>query len=382
MGKVEIRKVETVRQLRDFVQFYYDLYRDCPHAVPFLYSDEFSTLRKDKNPAFEFCDADYFVAYKDGKMVGRVAAILNKHANQHWNVKQVRFGYFDFIDDFEVSSALMDTVEKWGKARGMNQIAGPLGFTDMDREGMLIEGFDRLATMYINYNYSYYPRHIERMGRFVKDNDYVELLVKRPDQVPEKIMRVSQMVQQRYHLQVRKFSRRELVSGGMGREIFKILNQTYDGLYGFSQLSEGQIDKLVSDYIKIADTNLVTGVVDASDNNRLVGFGICFPSFSKALQKTHDGHLLPLGWWHLLKILKYHKTNVLDMLLIGVLPEYRSKGANSLIVRDIVEQMLRDGYTYAEAMPQMETNTRILSLWQYFEHEQHRRHRCFKRELQ
>ena len=382
MGKVEIRKVETVRQLRDFVQFYYDLYRDCPYAVPFLYSDEFSTLRKDKNPAFEFCEADYFIAYRDGKMVGRVAAILNKHANQHWNVKQVRFGYLDFIDDFEVSSALMDTVEKWGKSRGMSQIAGPLGFTDMDREGMLIEGFDRLSTMYINYNYSYYPKHIERMGRFVKDNDYVELLVKRPDQVPEKIMRVSQVVQQRYNLKVRKFTRRELVSGGMGREIFNILNKTYDGLYGFSQLSEGQIDKLVSDYIKIADTNLVTGVIDASDNDRLVGFGICFPSFSKALQKTHDGHLLPWGWWHLLKILKYHKTNVLDMLLIGVLPEYRSKGANSLIVRDIVEQMLRDGYTYAEAMPQMETNTRILSLWQYFEHEQHRRHRCFKRELQ
>ena len=382
MGKVEIRKVETVRQLRDFVQFYYDLYRDCPYAVPFLYSDEFSTLRKDKNPAFEFCEADYFIAYRDGKMVGRVAAILNKHANQHWNVKQVRFGYLDFIDDFEVSSALMDTVEKWGKSRGMSQIAGPLGFTDMDREGMLIEGFDRLSTMYINYNYSYYPKHIERMGRFVKDNDYVELLVKRPDQVPEKIMRVSQVVQQRYNLKVRKFTRCELVSGGMGREIFNILNKTYDGLYGFSQLSEGQIDKLVSDYIKIADTNLVTGVIDASDNDRLVGFGICFPSFSKALQKTHDGHLLPWGWWHLLKILKYHKTNVLDMLLIGVLPEYRTKGANSLIVRDIVEQMLRDGYTYAEAMPQMETNTRILSLWQYFEHEQHRRHRCFKRELQ
>lgn len=382
MGKVEIRKVETVHQLRDFVQFYYDLYRDCPYAVPFLYSDEFSTLRKDKNPAFEFCEADYFIAYRDGKMVGRVAAILNKHANQHWNVKQVRFGYLDFIDDFEVSSALMDTVEKWGKSRGMSQIAGPLGFTDMDREGMLIEGFDRLSTMYINYNYSYYPKHIERMGRFVKDNDYVELLVKRPDQVPEKIMRVSQVVQQRYNLKVRKFTRRELVSGGMGREVFKILNKTYDGLYGFSQLSEGQIDKLVSDYIKIADTNLVTGVIDAGDNDRLVGFGICFPSFSKALQKTHDGHLLPWGWWHLLKILKYHKTNVLDMLLIGVLPEYRTKGANSLIVRDIVEQMLRDGYTYAEAMPQMETNTRILSLWQYFEHEQHRRHRCFKRELQ
>ena len=381
MGKVEIRKVETKRQLRDFVQFHYDLYRGCPYAVPFLYSDEISTLRKDKNPAFEFCEADYFIALKDGKVVGRVAAILNKNANRRWKVRQVRFGYLDFIDDPEVSSALIDTVEQWGRERGMDQIAGPLGFTDMDREGMLVEGFDRLSTMYINYNYAYYPRHIEQMGRFVKDNDYVELLVKRPDQVPEKIMRVSQVVEQRYNLHVRKFSRADLVNGGMGREIFQILNKTYDGLYGFVQLSEGQIDKFVADYIKIADTNLVSGVVDGNDNNRLVGFGICFPSFSKALQKTRDGHLLPWGWWHLLRILKYHKTNVLDMLLIGVLPEYRAKGANSLIVRDIVEQMLRDGYTYAEAMPQMETNTRILSLWQYFEHEQHRRHRCYRRDL-
>ena len=381
MGKVEIRKVETKRQLRDFVQFHYDLYRGCPYAVPFLYSDEISTLRKDKNPAFEFCEADYFIALKDGKVVGRVAAILNKNANRRWKVRQVRFGYLDFIDDPEVSSALIDTVEQWGRERGMDQIAGPLGFTDMDREGMLVEGFDRLSTMYINYNYAYYPRHIEQMGRFVKDNDYVELLVKRPDQVPEKIMRVSQVVEQRYNLHVRKFSRADLVNGGMGREIFQILNKTYDGLYGFVQLSEGQIDKFVADYIKIADTNLVSGVVDGNDNNRLVGFGICFPSFSKALQKTRDGHLLPWGWWHLLRILKYHKTNVLDMLLIGVLPEYRAKGANSLIVRDIVEQMLRDGYTYAEAMPQMESNEGVRSQWQYLEARIHRKHRCYRKLL-
>ncbi len=381
MGNVEVRKVETKRQFRDFVQFHYDLYRDCPQAVPFLFSDEIATLKKDKNPAFEFCDADYFIAYKDGKIVGRIAAILNKNANKRWDVKQVRFGYFDFIDDFEVSSALMDTVEKWGRERGMSQIAGPLGFTDMDREGMLVEGFDRLSTMYINYNYSYYPRHMERMGRFVKDNDYLEFLVKVPDHQPEKISRLAKMVQQRYNLHARKFTRRDLVDGAMGREIFHILNKTYNGLYGFSQLSESQIDKYVDEYIKIADTNLVTGVVDANDNNRLIGFGICFPSFSRALQKTRDGHMLPFGWWHLLRILLFHKTDTIDMLLIGVLPEYRSKGASSLVVSDLLAQMINDGYTYAEAMPQMETNTHITGLWEYFEHEQHRRHRCYKRDI-
>lgn len=380
MGRVEIRKVESNHDLKTFVQFYYDLYRDCPHAVPFLFTDEIATLKKDKNPAFEFCEADFFLAYKEGKVVGRVAAILNKKANQRWNVKQVRFGYFDFIDDLEVSKALMDTVEQWGRERGMTQIAGPLGFTDMDREGMMVEGFNRLSTMYVNYNYPYYPQHIEKFGRFEKDNDYLEFLVKISDHVPEKIMKVSQVIEKRYNLRVKKFTRKELVSGGKGREIFHIINKTYDGLYGFSQLSERQIDHYVDEYIKIADLDLVTGVEDAT-NNKLVGFGICFPSFSNALQKTRDGHFLPFGWWHLLKVLKFHKTNAIDMLLIGVLPEYRAKGANSLIFRDIVQQMLRYGYVFAEAMPQMETNTRIISLWDYFEHEQHRRHRCYKREI-
>lgn len=380
MGRVEIRKVESNHDLKTFVQFYYDLYRDCPHAVPFLFTDEIATLRKDKNPAFEFCEADFFLAYKEGKVVGRVAAILNKKANQRWNVQQVRFGYFDFIDDLEVSKALMDTVEQWGRERGMTQIAGPLGFTDMDREGMMVEGFNRLSTMYVNYNYPYYPQHIEKFGRFEKDNDYLEFLVKISDHVPEKIMKVSQVIEKRYNLRVKKFTRKELVSGGKGREIFHIINKTYDGLYGFSQLSERQIDHYVDEYIKIADLDLVTGVEDAT-NNKLVGFGICFPSFSNALQKTRDGHFLPFGWWHLLKVLKFHKTNAIDMLLIGVLPEYRAKGANSLIFRDIVLQMLRHGYVFAEAMPQMETNTRIISLWDYFEHEQHRRHRCYKREI-
>lgn len=380
MGKVEIRKVQDKHDLKTFVQFHYDLYRDCPHSVPFLYTDEIATLMKDKNPAFEFCEADYFLAYKEGKVVGRVAAILNKKANKRWDVQQVRFGYLDFIDDFDVSSALMETVEQWGRERGLNQVAGPLGFTDMDREGLMVEGFDRLSTMYVNYNYPYYSKHIEKMGRFEKDNDYLEFLVKVGDRVPDKIMKVSQVVEKRYNLRVKKFTRKELVSGGKGREIFHIINKTYDGLYGFSQLSERQIDHYVDEYIKIADLDLVTGVEDATQN-KLVGFGICFPSFSKALQKTRDGHFMPFGWWHLLKVLKFHKTNVIDMLLIGVLPEYRAKGANALIFKDIVQQMLRNGYTCAEAMPQMETNSRIISLWEYFEYEQHRRHRCYKREI-
>ena len=381
MGNVEIRIVEGRKDLKQFVQFYNELYRDCPYAVPFLFSDELATLDKKKNPAFEHCEAEYFMAFKDGKMVGRVAAIINHVANERWKRKQVRFGWFDFINDLEVSSALINAVESWGRQRGMTEISGPLGFTDMDKEGMLVEGFDHLATMYINYNYSYYVDHIQHIGRFVKDNDYLEFHIKIPKQTPEKMGRLARMVEQRYNLQVRKFTRHELVEEGMGREIFHIINLTYDGLYGFSKLSEKQIDKLVDDYIKMADLNLVTGVVDANNNNRIVGFGISFPSFSKALKKTRDGKLWPFGWWHLLKILKYHQTDTVDLLLIAVLPEYRSKGANALIFDDLVQRFNEYGFVWAEAMPQMETNKAVLGHWQYFEKEQHRRHRCFTMSL-
>ena len=375
---VEIRKVTTRRELKQFVQFYYDLYRDSEQAVPYLYFDEMSTLRRDKNPSFECCEADYFLALRAGRVVGRVAAIINHRANERWQVRQVRFGWFDFIDDEEVSSALLQAVEQWGHERGMTEMAGPLGFIDTDREGMLVEGFDELSTMYINYNYPYYVRHIERLDGFVKDNDYVEYRVKVPEDDNYKFHRVAEMVRQRYGLCVHKFTRQELLDGGYGREVFHLLNATYKDLYGFSELSQAQIDKLVNDYIKIADLNLVTAVMDG---DRMVGFGITFPSFSRALQKTRDGRLLPFGWWHLLRILKWHKTDTVDLLLIGVLPEYRSKGANALIFDDLIHQFQRYGFRWAEAMPQMESNEGVRAQWQYLDSTQHRRHRCFRKML-
>ena len=373
---VEIHKVSTKHELKQFIQFFYDLYRNCEQAVPFLFFDELATLQRDKNPSFECCEADYFLAYKDGKVAGRVAAIINHRANEHWKVKQVRFGWFDFIDDIEVSTALLDTVEKWGRERGMTEIVGPMGFIDTDREGMLVEGFDELTTMYINYNYSYYSEHIARIGGFAKDNDYVEMKVKVPVDDNFKFHKVAEMVKQRYGLQVHKFTRRELINGGYGREVFRLLNATYKDLYGFSQLSEQQVDKLVNDYIKIADLNLVTAVMDG---DLMIGFGITFPSFSRALQKTRDGRMLPFGWWHLLKTLKRHNTDTVDLLLIGILPEYRAKGANALIFDDLIHQFQRYGFKWAEAMPMMESNTKVLAQWQYLDSHIHRRHRCFKK---
>ena len=379
---MKVQKVTTKKELKQFVQFYYDLYRGNENAVPFIYFDEMATLNRDKNPSFDYCEADYFLAYKDGKVVGRVAAIINHRANERWNTNQVRFGWFDFVDDPEVSSALLKTVEDWGRERGMTEMIGPMGFIDTDREGMLVDGYDELASMYINYNYPYYPQHIERMGGFEKSNDWVEVKVKVPDVVPDKFAKVTEMVRKRYNLKVHKFTRRELMKEGKAHEIFNLLNTTYQNLYGFCQLTDRQIDKLVNDYIKLADLNLVTGVLDGNDNDRLIGFGITFPSFSRALQKTRDGRLFPFGWWHLLKILKWHKTPIVDLLLIGVLPEYRAKGANGLIFDDLIRWFQRYGFEWADTGPMMETNEGVLGQWQYLGSTISRRHRCFRKPLQ
>lgn len=293
----------------------------------------------------------------------------------------VRFGWFDFIDDREVSAALISAVEQWGARQGMTEIGGPFGFDDMDREGMLVEGFDRLSTMYINYNHPYYPQHMEDMGGFRKDNDYLEYRIRVPEVTPPKFAKLAEMVEKRYNLHVHKFTRKELLSEGKGKLLFDILNTTYNNLYGFAPLSDKQIDKLVNDYLRMADLNLVTAVLDGNENNKMIGFGVSFPSFSKALQRTRNGRLLPFGWWHMLRVVKWHKTDTVDLLLIGVLPEYRTKGANALIFNDLISYYRQYGFKWAEAMPQMETNKGVLSQWQYLEAENHRRHRIYVRSI-
>lgn len=376
---ITIKKIEDLKGLRDFIQFRYDLYRDDPNDVPYLYSDEEFTLRHDKNASFDDCEADYFMAFRDGKPVGRVAAIINRKANERWQTKSVRFGWFDFIDDIEVSKALLDTVAQWGRERGMDKMIGPMGFADTDREGMLIEGFGEYSTAYANYNYDYYPRHIEQIGGFEKDNDWVQCQVKVPERVPEKFGKVAEMVSRRYNLKVHKLSRKELLKEGYGREVFQMLNICYGNLYGFASLGERKVDQLVDQYIRIADLNLVSIIVDGNLNNKMVGFGITFPSLSKAQRKLKNGKLLPFGWIGMLDAIKWHHADTVDMLLIGVLPEYRGKGANALIFNDLIQQYNRYGFKWAEAMPQMETNDHMLGQWQYLEANYHRRLRSYKK---
>ena len=376
---ITIKKIEDLKGLRDFIQFRYDLYRDDPNDVPYLYSDEEFTLRHDKNASFDDCEADYFMAYRGGKPVGRVAAIINRKANERWQTKSVRFGWFDFIDDIEVSKALLDTVAQWGRERGMDKMIGPMGFADTDREGMLIEGFGEYSTAYANYNYDYYPRHMEQIGGFEKDNDWVQCQVKVPERVPEKFGKVAEMVSRRYNLKVHKLSRKELLKEGYGREVFQMLNICYGNLYGFASLGERKVDQLVDQYIRIADLNLVSIIVDGNLNNKMVGFGITFPSLSKAQRKLKNGKLLPFGWIGMLDAIKWHHADTVDMLLIGVLPEYRGKGANALIFNDLIQQYNRYGFKWAEAMPQMETNDHMLGQWQYLEANYHRRLRSYKK---
>ena len=377
---IHIEKVTNRKGLLKFIQFRYDLYKDDPNDVPYLFFDEVNTLDKRKNASFEQCEADYFIAYKDGKAVGRVAAIINFDANKRWEKKVVRYGWFDFIDDLEVSEALLKTVEEWGRERGMTKMTGPMGFADTDREGMLIEGFEEYGTMYASYNYPYYPRHMEQMG-FQKDNDYVQCRVKVPEKVPEKFAKLAQMVEKRYNLHVHKLTRHELLKQGYGRRVFKMLNTTYNNLYGFAPLTDNKVDQLVDQYIRIADMNLISVIMDGNENDKMVGFGITFPSLTDAMRKSHNGRLLPFTWWRLLDAIRWHRADTVDMLLIGVLPEYRGKGANALIFNDLIRQYQAYGFKWAEAMPQMETNEHMLGQWQYLEADYHRRLRCYSKQI-
>ncbi len=381
MSSITISKVETKKDLETFIQVHHDLYRGNQYDAPNLRSDDRVTLGKDKNAAFDFCEADYFIAWKDGKAVGRVAAIINRSANEKWQRKSVRFGWIDFIDDIEVSGALLKTVEDWGKERGMTEIIGPLGFTDMDPEGMLTYGFEELGTQATIYNYPYYPEHIERLGGWEKDNDYVEYKIYIPDEMPEKIVKISEMIQKRYNLHIKKLTRKEIDTTDYGKRIFDVVNETFSHLYGYSQLTQKQIDQYVKMYLPMADLNLITLIEDWNADKKLVGIAITIPSLTKAFQKCRDGRLLPFGWWHVLRALKCHKTDVVDLLLIGVLPEYRSKGANALLFYDLIPWYQKYGLKWGESHVEMETNGKVQSQWELYEHEQHKRRRCYVKKI-
>lgn len=374
---VTIVKVENNRQLKRFVRFGYELYKDSPYYVPELFEDAMNTLRKDRNAAFEFCEADYFLAYKDDRIVGRIAVLVNKVANEKWGQNAARFGWVDFVDDREVVDALFGTAERWARERGLTELQGPLGFTDLDREGMLIEGFDRMGTMATIYNYPYYPEHMERLG-FVKDADWVEYLLKVPKERWAKADRISAIVERKYGLrQVQCKSRSELARR-YGAKLFELVNECYAPLYGFTPLTEKQIEQFVKMYIPVIDLRLISLVVDADDN--LVALGVSIYSLADALRKA-KGRLFPFGWWHLLKALFIKHPKRLDFLLVAVKPEYQSKGAFAMVFNGLLGNYLQMDLVDVESNPELETNTKVQSQWNDFEKEQHKRRRAFRKEL-
>lgn len=376
MEELMIKEVTSKKEMKRFIRLNYELYKDCPYSVPDLYEDMVDTFST-KNAAMEFCDAAYFLAYRGVRIVGRVAAIINRKANERWGQQAVRFGYIDFIDDEAVSRALIDTVEQWGRERGMTSIEGPLGFTDMDAEGMLIEGFDELSTNATIYNYPYYPRHMERLG-LEKSADWVEMLIQVPTSVPERMERIAKIVTDKYGLQIKKFTSHKEIARQYGREIFSVINEAFKPLFGYSELTDRQIDQYVKTYLPFIDLKLVSLITDR--DGRLICVGISMPSLSRALQKA-KGRLLPFGWFHLLKAMKWKKPDTLDLMLVGVLPEYQGKGVNALLFCDLIPTYLAEGYKYVETNPELELNTKVQSQWIYFERRQHKRRRCYRKNL-
>ena len=370
-----IKKVSNKKELKTFIRFNYELYKNNPYSVPDLYDDMLGTFSPQKNAAFEFCEADYFLAYKDDKVVGRVAAIINRRANETWNKKEVRFGWIDFVDDPEVSKALLDQVEAWGKERGMEAMVGPLGFTDLDAEGMLVEGFDQLSTMSTIYNYPYYSQHMERLG-FEKEADWVEFKLTVPDKLPEKFVRISEIILQKYKLKIKKLKRSEIKEKNYGQKIFDLINEAYAPLYGYSKMTQGQINQYIKTYLPLIDLRMVSLVEDEA--GELVAVGISMPSLSEALQKA-KGKMLPFGWYHLLKALFFKKPKVLDLLLVGVKSEYQSKGVNVLLFYDLVPIYQQMGFQYGESNPELEVNKKVQAQWSAFESVQHKRRRAYKK---
>ncbi|MDE7376465.1 MAG: N-acetyltransferase [Muribaculaceae bacterium] len=375
---VVIKPIEpTPRELKKYVQYGIDLYKGNDCFVPPLIMDEVGTLDPKKNPAFDHCQTKMWMAYDDGRPVGRITAIINRLANEKFGEKTMRFGFVDFIDDKEVVDKLFSAAEEWGREQGMTRAVGPMGFSDMDNEGMLTFGFDELATMAGVYNYPYYPMHMERMG-WTKEVDYVEYLLTVPDAIPEKYARVAAIVEKRLDLKVKRFKSRRALKEQYGQAIFDLINEAYAGLYGYVPLTPRQIEHYIDMYLGILRLDTISVIVDKDD--KLVCVGISMPSMSQALRKS-GGKLFPFGWWPLLKGLKGDHTDIVDLLLVAVKPEYQNKGVNALLFNDLIPSFQAHGFKYAESNVELEGNESVQKQWELFDRRLHKRRRIWQKNL-
>ena len=377
MSNVEIVEVLTPAQRRVFVDVPNVMYKDEPNFVPAFSGDDLSDWNPKKNPAFEYCEARAFLAYRDGKVVGRIGAILSHRANEKFGKKRMRFSQVDFIDDPEVSAALFQTVENWAKEKGMNEMHGPLGFCDLDREGMLVEGYDRRGMFITYYNRPYYNEHLARLG-YEKDTDWVEYLIPIPDHLDEigqKFQRIAKEVLKRTGYHVVKVRNRSEYKPYI-RKVFRLVNEAYAPLYGVVELGEAQIEKYADKFIPLINPDYCCLIVNDEDD--LLAFGVCAPSMAEAMKK-HRGRLFPLGWIDVLRSLK--KNDTVDLLLIAVRPDLQGTALNAVVMDHLYESCIKNGIRHAETGPQLETNRKVLSQWKMFHLEPHKRRRCYHKIL-
>lgn len=371
---VTISCVRTDKQLRAFIKFPEKLYKDHPYWVPPLRMDEMNCLKKTA-PAFRHCDAEYFLAYKGDEIVGRVAAIINTVANHDWKENVVRFGWIDFIDDYDVSKALIEAVVEWGKEGGMTYIKGPLGFSDMDKEGLLVEGFENIPSITCIYNYPYYADHLEKMG-FVKDVDWTQDIMDIPETLSDKLTRFEEVIKERYGYTV-MYPKRNSEYRKRGKEIFDVMNRSFTGLYEYSRLNDEQIQDYVNQYLPFVSRDLVCIILDKND--KIVGFAVTIPSLSKAFRKA-NGKLFPFGFIHILRALK--RNDLLEALLIGVDPEHQGKGLSAVIFNHILRGAKKYGLKKMVMNPRLEENRKVRAIFDEFKPQLFMRRRCYKATLE
>ncbi len=371
---VEIKEVRTPADRKEFIRFPDRLYKGNPYRVPPLHSAEKEILDPKKNPAFEFCDARCWLAWSDGRIAGRIAGIINHRSNEIHHEKYARFGWIDFTDDYQVSGRLLETAEKWAREKGMTHVCGPAGFTDMDLEGMLVSGFDEMATQAVIYNYPYYPLHLEKAG-YHKEVDWIQFELKVPREVPPKIARVAETVKQKHELRVLKVNKARDILPYAGK-MFDTLNESFKDLYGFVPLTEKQKAYYTKLYFSFINPRYVCFVLDKQDE--VIGFGITLYSLSKALNKAR-GRLFPFGFIHILKAL--HRNDTVDMLLQGVKPEYQNKGIPAIFFAEIMQAAIRDGVTTAISSHALENNTAAYRMFEELEHRQHLRRRSYGKKI-
>ncbi len=378
MRKVKVKKVTTKREMDDFVHFANQLYAYCPYYVPDLEADIYDTFNPRKNAGLEFSEIQPFIAYDpEGKVVGRIAGIINRRANEKWRTQNVRFGFIEFIDDPEVSAALLSAVEQWGKERGMNSIQGPMGIFDFDKEGMLVEDFDQLGSMVTIYNYPYYPKHLEALG-YEKEVDWIQVRVEIPKEVPQKYARVARLSKELFGLHTRKLTETEITKHGYGKKVFDLLNTAYEPLFGYTKLADRQIEDFLKRYVPILNLEMLSVV--ENEANELIGVAITMPSLSHALRKS-KGRLFPWGWFHLLRALKWKMEDKAEMFLVAVRPDYQGLGVNALFFDDLIPIYNKFGFKCAETGPQLEDNVKELSQWKPMNPVFTKRRRCYRKRL-